>query len=157
MDVKFNSEVSSTTTTTNGVNSEIGEKEFTQSLNNPTNVSDVTSVVQAQEEKATTDEPQSQIVDVDADEGEVQAADPETTRELVAELNLTNVGLSFSVDEETDRDLINVRDRNTDDLIRQIPSEEFLRVVKSIKNFKENAESGVDRNTLKGMILSDDA
>ena len=157
MDVKFNSEVSSTTTTTNGVNSEIGEKEFTQSLNNPTNVSDVTSVVQAQEEKATTDEPQSQIVDVDADEGEAQAVDTETTRELVAELNLTNVGLSFSVDEETDHDLINVRDRDTDDLIRQIPSEEFLRVVKSIKNFKENAESGVDRNTLKGMILSDDA
>lgn len=156
MDVKFNSEVSSTTTTNNGVNSEIGEKEFTQSLNNPTNVTDVTSVVQAQEEKATTDEPQSQIVDVDTNDVD-QEVDSETVRELVGELNLTNVGLSFSVDEDTDRDLINVRDRDTDDLIRQIPSEEFLRVVKSIKNFKENAESGADRNTLKGMILNDDA
>ena len=156
MDVKFNSEVSSTTTTNNGVNSEIGEKEFTQSLNNPTNVTDVTSVVQAQEEKATTDEPQSQIVDVDTDDVD-QEVDSETVRELVGELNLTNVGLSFSVDEDTDRDLINVRDRDTDDLIRQIPSEEFLRVVKSIKNFKENAEGGVERSTIKGMILNDDA
>lgn len=156
MDVKFNSEVSSTTTTNNGVNSEIGEKEFTQSLNNPTNVTDVASVVQSQEEKATTDEPQSQIVDVDTEDVD-QQVDSETVRELVGELNLTNVGLSFSVDEDTDRDLINVRDRDTDDLIRQIPSEEFLRVVKSIKNFKENAEGGAERSTLKGMILSDDA
>ena len=156
MDVKFNSEVSSTTTTNNGVNTEIGEKEFTQSLNNPTNVTDVTSVVQAQEEKATTDEPQSQIVDVDTEDAD-QQVDTETVRELVGELNLTNVGLSFSVDEDTDRDLINVRDRDTDDLIRQIPSEEFLRVVKSIKNFKENAEGGAERSTLKGMILNDDA
>lgn len=156
MDVKFNSEVSSTTTTNNGVNTEIGEKEFTQSLNNPTNVTDVASVVQSQEEKATTDEPQSQIVDVDTEDVD-QQVDSETVRELVGELNLTNVGLSFSVDEDTDRDLINVRDRDTDDLIRQIPSEEFLRVVKSIKNFKENAEGGAERSTLKGMILSDDA
>jgi len=51
--------------------------------------------------------------------------------------------LSFSVDEETGHDVIRVVDSSTDELIRQIPSEEFLSMSKNLNEmsgllFKES-------------------
>lgn len=153
MDVNLNSNVASTTTTTSGVNSEITDKDFNKSLSNPTNVSDVTSVAQASEEQAANNE--SESATTSSEDTEIEG-----TQDLVETLNRKNLGLSFTVNEEIDRTIINVMDRDTDDIIRQIPSEEFVRVVKSIKNYEERVETDggtVDKSTLKGMILTDTA
>lgn len=56
----------------------------------------------------------------------------EEVEELIEELNDTmrviNTKLSFSVDNETKRPIIKVTDRETEELIRQIPPEELLKV-----------------------------
>lgn len=45
--------------------------------------------------------------------------------------------LSFVVDEASGRSIIKVMDRNNDQLIRQIPSEELLKVAQNIKKLQE--------------------
>jgi flagellar protein FlaG len=45
--------------------------------------------------------------------------------------------LSFMVDEASGRSIIKVIDRNTEQLIRQIPSEELLKVAQDIKRLQE--------------------
>lgn len=45
--------------------------------------------------------------------------------------------LSFSVDEASGRSVIKVVDQQTDQLIRQIPTEEVLRVAQDIKKLQE--------------------
>lgn len=45
--------------------------------------------------------------------------------------------LSFSVDEVSGRSIIKVVDQQTDQLIRQIPTEEVLRVAQDIKKLQE--------------------
>jgi flagellar protein FlaG len=44
--------------------------------------------------------------------------------------------LSFSVEEDTGKTVIKVMDAQTDELIRQIPSEEFLEIAKAIEKTK---------------------
>lgn len=57
----------------------------------------------------------------------------------VAQLNdytqLINREIQFSVDEATDRTVVKVIDSKTDEVIRQIPSEEVLRIAESMENF----------------------
>ena len=43
-----------------------------------------------------------------------------------------NVGLEFSVDKESGRDVIKVIDKNTGDLVKQFPSEEVLTLVSKL-------------------------
>jgi flagellar protein FlaG len=47
-----------------------------------------------------------------------------------------NVYLMFSVDEETGEHVVRVLDPETGDVIRQFPPEEFLQVVKNMRNLK---------------------
>ena len=44
--------------------------------------------------------------------------------------------LSFRVDETSGKSIIKVMDKNTDELIRQIPSEELLKVAQDIKRLQ---------------------
>ncbi len=57
---------------------------------------------------------------------------PDEVEELIDELNdvmrIINTKLSFSIDNETKRPIIKVTDRDTEELIRQIPPEELLKV-----------------------------
>lgn len=45
--------------------------------------------------------------------------------------------LEFSVDEESGRDVVRVLDRQTDEVIRQIPSEEVLAIARNIDEYTE--------------------
>ncbi|WNO61825.1 flagellar protein FlaG [Rheinheimera sp. MMS21-TC3] len=45
--------------------------------------------------------------------------------------------LTFTMDEESGRTVVKVIDKNTDQMIRQIPSEELLRVSQDIKKLQE--------------------
>jgi flagellar protein FlaG len=44
--------------------------------------------------------------------------------------------LSFSLDEDSGRMLLRIIDRETDEVIRQIPSEELIRIAKALDRFQ---------------------
>jgi len=80
-------------------------------------------------------------VDVSEVSEQPQAA---TIAEVDNALNVVNKAaifeqrsLSFMVDEASGRSIIKVIDRSTDQLIRQIPSEELLKVAQDIKRLQE--------------------
>lgn len=58
----------------------------------------------------------------------------EDIQQFVNELQKQNVkrALTFSLDEDSGATIIKVIDRNTDEVIRQIPREEFLRVQNAV-------------------------
>jgi len=71
----------------------------------------------------------------------------EKVEEAVASLNafvqLMDRNVSFAIDEESGRDIISVYEKETKELIRQIPSEETLELLKRMDNmvgvlFSEN-------------------
>ena len=84
-------------------------------------------------------------------------------QELSNKLNCQNIGLSFSVDDDTSGTIINVTNRSTEDLVRQIPSEDFLRFQKMISEFEDKGKNatpqksgGTDTNSaVKGLILDE--
>lgn len=68
--------------------------------------------------------------------------------ELIAELTAKDLGLSFSVDKDLDRTLISVMDRATDDVIRQIPSEEFMRMARSMQKLRDGTLVGPEAHAV---------
>jgi flagellar protein FlaG len=52
------------------------------------------------------------------------------------EANDLGVNLQFAVDEDTGEHLIKVLDPETGDVLRQFPPEEFLHMVKNLRNLK---------------------
>lgn len=93
--------------------------------------------------------------------------DTEQLEETVQSLNtIKNLGLSFVIDKEHDVTLVTVVDKNTDETIRQIPSEEFLRISKSLTKYRDSIDevsaklgSFNDKisKELKGIILDSNA
>ena len=93
-----------------------------------------------------------------ADSGNQLPQQPETSakvmkeelEDIVAKLNehVQNVqrNLSFSVDDSSGKTVIRVVDTNTEELIRQIPSEDALRISQSIQEQVDGAD---------GLILSE--
>lgn len=56
--------------------------------------------------------------------------------------------LQFSLDDESGRVVVKIKDAETDEVIRQIPSEEILRLAKSLDEFKDG---------FKGLLLEEKA
>lgn len=61
-------------------------------------------------------------------------------RDAIKQLNeavkMYNSDLQFSMDEDTKLRIVKVMDRDTKDVIRQIPSEDIVRIAKAIDDFK---------------------
>ena len=53
-------------------------------------------------------------------------------------LKAQNRELTFSIDEETDRSIVTVADAESGDIIRQIPSEEVLRLAERIRDLQKD-------------------
>ncbi len=74
---------------------------------------------------------------------EAKAAEPDKARlqqavDVVNQaLALEQRALNFSIDESSGRSVIKVYDYKTEELIKQIPSEELLRVAQDIKRLQE--------------------
>ncbi len=87
-----------------------------------------------------------------------QAAKAEEMREnqqaLIDELNLKKLGLQFSVDKESDTSLINVTDVETKDLIRQIPSEDFMKLKESLGSLEPQIKGDEEDPAKKGQLLN---
>jgi flagellar protein FlaG len=66
--------------------------------------------------------------------GTVDAATPTQIEHAVGEVNASlesrSVGLQFEVDRDTDKVIVKVVDRSSGEVIRQIPSEEVVRIAK---------------------------
>ncbi|MGK0442094.1 MAG: flagellar protein FlaG [Pseudohongiellaceae bacterium] len=68
---------------------------------------------------------------------EVDLSDPKVVNEVLDKLNLAiekiQTGLNFSIDETRGDVIIKVVDQSTDETIRQIPSEEMLRIYQRLQ------------------------
>ena len=81
------------------------------------------------------------------DAGTVQQAkaqaNAEQVRDAVAEMNramrLSNRSLEFSVDEESERVVVRLKDSETGELIRQFPSEETLAIARYLADLPNGA------------------
>ena len=99
-----------------------------------------------------------------AEEKEVSGALKERNEKMAKErmddLNCQNIGLAFSVDKESENTVVKVTDLNTEKLVRQIPSEEFLEFAEKLDNMKKMNQAhiaGNDANEAKGLLFDEKA
>ncbi|AXR05713.1 flagellar biosynthesis protein FlaG [Salinimonas sediminis] len=64
-------------------------------------------------------------------------------QEVEAFLQVQNRNLAFTVDEGTERSVVTVKDSESGDVIRQIPSDEVLQLAERIKDLQEDIGSSV--------------
>ena len=81
-------------------------------------------------------------VDTMAREEQSQAIEV-AVKEVESFLQVQNRNLSFSIDDNTDRSVVTVKDSSSGDVIRQIPSEEVLQLAERIKSLQEDIGSSV--------------
>ena len=88
---------------------------------------------------------------------EAQEALLDKASEIMNELNVSDFGLSFSFDRDYDTTVINVTDKSTDDLVRQIPSEDFLKLAANIEEMVEqnSLNTEAQRESLKGLLFDE--
>lgn len=77
--------------------------------------------------------PASEVKAVEPDNAKLQQAVDVVNQALALEQR----SLNFSIDEDSGRSVIKVIDYETEELIKQIPSEELLRVAQDIKRLQE--------------------
>ncbi len=90
----------------------------------------------------------------------LQERNEELAQERMYALNQQNIGLSFSFDEDSDNTLVKVTDMNTKQLVRQIPSEEFLEFSEKLNEMIERNQTSsikIDKEEIKGLLLDDQA
>ncbi|MBV8048825.1 MAG: flagellar protein FlaG [Paludibacterium sp.] len=96
--------------------------------------------VQAQTAAAVAAVGQSQDASTQADSTKKQKVDEKALSSAVDHLNdtakLFNTQLQFSVDPATGRRVVKVTDSTTNEVIRQIPAEDVLRLSKALDDFK---------------------
>lgn len=76
----------------------------------------------------------------------------EERERLVDEMNdfisSINKGLSFRVDEESGRDVVTIYEADTGDIIRQIPDEELLEILRRLREQTARYSSGLVNQTV---------
>ena len=87
----------------------------------------------------------------------MQEHNEKVAQERKNDLNRQNIGLAFSIDKDTENTVVKVTDLNTEKLVRQIPSEDFLKLAERLKDMRENtAVSKKDAET-KGILFDEKA
>lgn len=76
---------------------------------------------------------------------------------LNSRLEQLGLGLAFAVDEKTQSSVIKVVDKTTDEVVKQYPSEDSLRMIKNIQEYLNSAENGnrPAAENLTGTLLSE--
>ncbi|MEC7691405.1 MAG: flagellar protein FlaG [Pseudomonadota bacterium] len=97
----------------------------------------------------------SQAAQNDADNLEQEEPSEEqltsALRDVEKFLNGRNRNLAFSIDEETRRSVVTVKDSSSGDVIRQIPSDEVLKLARQIQDLQDDIGSRV------GVLLNKEA
>ena len=89
----------------------------------------------------------------------VQEINEKRIKERTEALNRQYIGLNFSIDKETESTVVKVTDMNTKKLVRQIPSEEFLKMSERLDDLQANAGISQDdkKSMAKGIIFDENA
>ena len=108
-----------------------------------TNVAKVSSA--AKEERQQTVQAVEVKVQSVAERGNTQLEAPESLESAVKNINdyVQNLqrSLQFTVDEISGKDVVTVLDKETDEIIRQYPSEEVLEIARRLRQDKDEAIS----------------
>jgi flagellar protein FlaG len=121
-------------------NSQVGKVFAQEFTNGPLATPQSAQVEQVAKQEATALEAKNQ-------EFEMQQVQPAETEQAISEvgdfLQSLNRQLSFSVDDTSNRTVVSVVDQSSGDVIRQIPSEEILRIAEKIKDLQNDVGSAV--------------
>lgn len=82
---------------------------------------------------------QDRAVKKEIEQEQEQEAIEEVASKLQDFVNLIDKKLQFSVDEDSGRQVVRVTDKLSGDVIRQIPSEEVLRLARNLSDLAETA------------------
>ena len=116
--------------------------------NQNTNASDLDEVVKETAKKINEEKKLSKYM---------QEHNEKVAQERKNALNRQNIGLAFSIDKDTENTVVKVTDLNTEKLVRQIPSEDFLKLAERLKDMRDNtAVSKKDAET-KGILFDEKA
>ena len=74
---------------------------------------------------------------------ENQASLENAVQEVESFLQTQNRNLAFSIDDETKRSVVTVKDSESGDVIRQIPSEEVLALAERIQDLQQDVGDSV--------------
>ena len=104
----------------------------------------VNAQLQRFSETSTSSQESAQTADTTNSEQRNDSLDLEdATREIEQFLQSQNRNLAFSVDENTDRSVVTVTESGSGDVIRQIPSEEVLRLAERLDDLRTDVGSSV--------------
>lgn len=92
-------------------------------------------------------------------EKEIDAEQREEAKELSKDMNdlVHGFGLSFALEDELNRTVVTVTDTNTEEVIRQIPSEEFIKLAKRISEARKEMSGEVSSADLHGLLCDSQA
>lgn len=65
-------------------------------------------------------------------------------------------GLSFAMEKDLNKTVVSVMDSKTDELIRQIPSEEYLKLAKHIKEICKEQNGKLTSKDLQGLLVDNE-
>ena len=108
--------------------------------------------------KTESNEPPKAALGVSPNSGDLsKKVDPEWIEQLNKELATHETGVYFSLDDSTKSSVVKVIDKSTDELIRQYPTEDSLRVMKNIREYLTsiNQKSVLDKEIFKGSLLNE--
>lgn len=88
---------------------------------------------------------------------EARTATLEKVAQVNSRLEQLGVGLAFHVDESTQSSVVKIVDRTNDEVIKQYPNEESLKMMKHIQSYLESVQkSGIlNKEGLTGVLLNE--
>ena len=87
----------------------------------------------------------------------MQEHNEKVAQERKNDLNRQNIGLAFSIDKDTENTVVKVTDLNTEKLVRQIPSEDFLKLAERLKDMRDNTAVTKKDAETKGILFDEKA
>lgn len=87
----------------------------------------------------------------------MQEHNEKVAQERKNDLNRQNIGLAFSIDKDTENTVVKVTDLNTEKLVRQIPSEDFLKLAERLKDMRDNTAVSKKDTETKGILFDEKA
>lgn len=128
-----------------------------QSLSSP--VTAQTKVEPAQQAPQKVEKlPESSVVSpTQKTQQETGSATSEQLSAVNVQLEKMGIDMAFTVDENTQSSVIKVIDKTTDEIIKQFPSEDSLRVMKNIQEYLNSVQNsaGSNKDSLTGSLLSE--
>ena len=87
----------------------------------------------------------------------MQEHNEKVIQERKNDLNRQNIGLAFSIDKDTENTVVKVTDLNTEKLVRQIPSEDFLKLAERLKDMRDSTSVSKKDTETKGILFDEKA